>query len=194
MLSSNCIRIFGILLEENCKYSVCLEGSMKVFLRILRIISFVGFLFVFILVIGFNVPFLEIVKRGIACEGFTGYICLISAIMFISYPVLFLLTILYMKLSGRHVYLIYGKGELSLFGLFRQNELRPFIQFLTDSFNKIRSERFPYNVDFARGMTVSRYNVMRIVAFAYRFIRCVILITLIVAAFYFGGRYVAQTI
>lgn len=167
---------------------------MKVLLRTLRVISFIGFLFVLVLIIGFKIPFQQIIDRSLGHDGITGYVCAISVILFIAYPVMFLLTLIYMKASGWHIYLFHGKEELSLLELFNQNELRHFVQFLIDHHSQVPSWRFPYTVDFARGMTESQYNKMRIVAFLYRSIRCVLLIAIIVAVYYFGGNYIAITI
>ena len=120
------------------------------FLRFLRIFSFIGVALMVGLVMWKDIPFVYIVERALTFNGTYSYAALVILILFVAYPLFFLLTILVMKIKGWHVYWIYGKKELSLWGLFTQNEVRPFWNFLVDEFDKISSpHRFPYSVDYA---------------------------------------------
>ena len=149
---------------------------MKI-LRFLRILTFIGASIIIGLVMWKNLSFIEIVHSARKMIGIEGkvYTCLFAC--FIAYPILFILTIIVLKLRGWRVYLIYGKGELSLFGLFVQNELRPFVRFLTDRYKVLpSSQRFPYSVDLG-------FNRHIILAFIYRCIRCMLILLLIAVTY-----------
>ncbi len=165
--------------------------AANIILRALRIIAFIGVLLVFLLVVAFNVPFKTILSRAIVLGDVTGYLCCISIILMIAYPVFFLITVVIMKIQGWHVYLVYGHGELSLLELFLQNEFTPFRRFLFDKFTTIKSYRFPYNIDF--GYT-KNYPLMKVVAGVYRLVRAILILCIIAAAFYFSASFIARTI
>lgn len=171
---------------------------MKTFLRIIRIISFIGMTMLFILVLVFQIPFLKIWNVAFHPESWTDYYFTVIMICSIAYPIVFLITVLYLKLTGWHVYLIYGKGELSLWGLFRQNELSPFLRFLTArpiTFTKSDQYlRFPYSVDYGyENRKVIPHWIWVILAFLYRAIRAIVLLSIIVVGlclitYFFAGR------
>ena len=167
---------------------------MRVLLRVSRIVAFIGKVMLFLLVLVFRIPFLKIWSVAFHSESFTDYCFLVIMILSILYPLLFLITILYMKLNGWHVYLIYGKGELSLWGLFWQNELIPFFRFLTASpisYNKPDQHlRFPYNVDFGyENRKVLPHWVWVILAFLYRAARAIVFLAIIIAVVFFATYY-----
>lgn len=164
---------------------------MNVFLRVLRIIAFIGVLMVFLLVVAFSIPFKTILNRAIGLGDMTGYLCCILISLMCAYPILFLITVCVMKKQGFHVCLVYGHKELSLLELFMQNEYVPFREFLFDKFTTIKSYRFPYSVDF--GYT-NNYPFMRVVAKSYRIIRAILILCIIAAVFYFSASYIARTI
>lgn len=169
---------------------------MKVFLRIMRILSFIGMIMLYMMVLVFQVPFLKIWNTAFHVGSWTDYYFLVIVICFIAYPLLFLLSVLYLKLKGWRVYLIYGKGELSLWGLFRQNELSPFLRFLTASpitLTKANQHlKFPYSVDFGyENRKVIPHWIWVALAFLYRTFRAVAFLAVIVAGLYFITYYFA---
>ena len=163
----------------------------NIILRVLRIIAFIGVLMVFLLVVVYSIPFKSIFSRAIALGDLTGYLCCILILLMFAYPVFFFITVIIMKIQGCHVYLVYGHEELSLLELFWQNEVYPFQSFLFDKFTTIKTYRFPYNIDF--GYT-KNYPLMKVVAGIYRLIRAILILCIIVAAFYFSTSFIAGTI
>ena len=155
------------------------------FLRFLRVVAFIGFAMMIGLVLWKNVPFFGLLTQAMLFNDAHSYAAAAVMILFIAYPVLFVLTILVLKITGWRVYLIFGRGEPSLWELFMQNEVRPFIRFLTDSYTTVPSSyRFPYSVDFGR----SRHVVL---AFIYRTVRCIIILTLIAGIYYVSLRWMS---
>ena len=166
-------------------------------LRVLRVLSFIGLILVFILVIAFNVPFLNMLTVAISPQSATDIFFSIIIGCFVAYPILFFLTIVVLKIKGWHVYLLHGVGELSLYELFIQNEWLVFWGWLTATrmmFAPRRRMKFPYSVDFGAVNTKHiSYNTWNVLAKLYRFIHTIIFVGLIlvlfyIVAWYFSGR------
>ena len=126
-----------------------------------------------ILVVIYQIPFLKLWDIAYNPVKPTDYLFSVIVSCFVAYPILFILTIIYLKAKGFRVYLIYGKGELSLFGLFKQNEFRHFYRFLVDkplTLKLSQDRKFPYYVDNGYVKKVP-HSIMRIVVWLYRLVR-----------------------
>ena len=113
-----------------------------------------------------------------------------------------MITMLYLKLKDGKVCLVYSKKVLSLAGRFRQNELRPFWEFLTETRSTIRPEQifqFPYNVDMGYGIkggrdVLKRQKKREIVAFIYRAVRTIVILGLSVTVFLLAAYYLSKLV
>ncbi len=140
-------------------------------LRCLRIITFWGFLLVVGLVLWQNIAFIYLLEQALIFDNIHRCAIGIVLVMFFLYPVFFLVTVAALKAQGRRVYLIYGKNELSLWGLFMQNEFWPVFRYLEDY------ARFPY-------WNVYKNKKLIIRAHLYRAFRCISIVTPVIVAYY----------
>ena len=169
---------------------------MTTFLRTMRIITFCIAIFIVLLVVLFHKPFLKLLNISLHPNSVYDYIIMVAMICFFAYPLFFIITLIYRKATGSKIYWIYGKEEVSLFGQFRRYELWPFKRFLTDNKQNLSQDqtlKFPYSVDYGhvKGGYGPWYLFLCVVVKVYRFLRCVIILALIGAFYYFAAKFIA---
>ena len=96
---------------------------MQVFLRTLRIATFWGLSFLFILTTGYDIEFGYILRCAFNPVVFKDYFYMFNIISLISYPILFVVSVLYLKVHYGGITLVWStRNKVGLLHLFLQNE------------------------------------------------------------------------
>lgn len=115
---------------------------MDKLLRFLRMITFTGASFVFVYILVYDVPITSILSAAFHPVGFKdGFYCFISWSL-IAYPILFVLSVIYLKIHYGGVNLIWSTTDsVGLFQMFLQNE----VMLLSNIIFEIHSNIFTHN-------------------------------------------------